>query len=120
MTPGIQIPNNLSFNSYAPQEAAQSKSKSKKHAGGSELLLHSTSHRSLDYTAREEGARTSKPLLNHYIGVYDPRTGKMQVVEAKKMVVRPQVRAKETEAEADLPQKVSSFECFRVALDYGG
>ncbi|KAL2202146.1 hypothetical protein CC79DRAFT_170523 [Sarocladium strictum] len=107
MTPGIQIPNNLSFNSYAPQEVAQSKSKSKKHAGGSELLLHSTSHRSLDYTAREEGARTSKPLLNHYIGVYDPRTGKMQVVEAKKMVVRPQVRAKETEAEADLPQKTN-------------
>ena len=108
MTPGIQIPNNLSFNSYAPQSSAQSKHKSKKHAGGSELLLHSSTHRSLDYTAREEGSRNSAPLLNHYVGVYDPQTGKMQVVEAKKMVVRPQVRAKPAEAaDEEAPKKVN-------------
>jgi DNA-directed RNA polymerase I subunit RPA49 len=109
MTPGIQIPNNLSFNSYAPRELAQSKSRSKRHAGGSELLLHSTTHHSLNYTAREEGARNGTPLVNHYIGVYDPKTGKMQVVEAKKMVVRPQVRAKQTEADDEVPKKVGNL-----------
>lgn len=109
ITPGIQIPNNISFSSYAPQASAQSKHKSKKHAGGAELLLHSTTHRSLDYTAREEGARNSAPLLNHYIGVYDPQTGKMQVVEAKKMVVRPHVRAKPAEIDEDeAPKKVQN------------
>ncbi|KAK0385835.1 hypothetical protein NLU13_7012 [Sarocladium strictum] len=107
ITPGFQIPNKLSFNSYAPREISQSKSRSKKHAGGSELLLHSTSHHSLDYTAREEGTRNSKPLVNHYVGVYDPRTGKMQVVEAKKMVIRPQVRPKQPEAEEDAPKKTN-------------
>ncbi|KAH8169654.1 a49-like RNA polymerase I associated factor domain-containing protein [Sarocladium implicatum] len=110
MTPGIQIPNNLSFNSYAPQSSAQSKQKLKKHAGGSELLLHSSTHRSLDYTAREEGSRNSAPLLNHYVGVYDPQTGKMQVVEAKKMVVRPQVRAKPAEAADEEAPKKSNFD----------
>ena len=60
-----------------------------------ELLLHSTSHRALDLTAREEEARGSKPMLKHYIGVYDPKTGRLEVVEAKRMVVRGQVRAKQ-------------------------
>lgn len=41
-----------------------------------------------------------KPLVNHFVGVYDPATGKMQVVEAKKMVIRGAVRAKQASASA--------------------
>ncbi|KOS19013.1 DNA-directed RNA polymerase I subunit rpa49 [Escovopsis weberi] len=50
--------------------------------------------------AKEEEARASKPLLNHYLGVYDPATGKLQVVEAKKMIVRGAVRAKQVAGSA--------------------
>lgn len=91
------MPSNLVFNSYIPKNAS---SKSKK-AADKALLLHSTTHRNLDYTAREEESRDSKPLLNHFIGIYDPKTGKLQVVEAKKMVVRGAVRSKQVPTSAD-------------------
>lgn len=54
----------------------------------------------MDYTAKEEGIRGSTPLVNHYVGVYDPKTGKMQVVEAKKMILRGAVRAKQASTAA--------------------
>lgn len=102
------MPSDLVFNSYLPKNAS---SKSKKTAD-KRLLLHSTSHRSLDYTAREEEeARDSKPLLNHFIGIYDPKTGKMEVVEAKKMVVRGTVRSKQvpTSTSQQQEKKVGFF-----------
>ncbi|PWI71667.1 hypothetical protein PCL_11761 [Purpureocillium lilacinum] len=94
-TPGLEVPRNVVFHSYQSKDEARSKSKQPKHTIDKEILLHSTAHRSLDYTAREEEPRGSKPLMKHYVGVYDPKTGKLEVVEAKKMVVRGQVRAKQ-------------------------
>lgn len=44
---------------------------------------------------KSEVPRGVKPPLNHFLGIYDPKTGKLQVVEAKKMVVRGTVRAKQ-------------------------
>jgi DNA-directed RNA polymerase I subunit RPA49 len=94
----MEMPSNLTFHSYLPKNATSSKSK--KTAVEKGLLLHSSTHRNLDYTAREE-ERGSKPLLNHYIGIYDPKTGKLQVVEAKKMVVRGAVRSKQVATEQE-------------------
>ncbi|KND92327.1 DNA-directed RNA polymerase I subunit rpa49 [Tolypocladium ophioglossoides CBS 100239] len=94
-TPGIDFPNKLSFHSYQPRDGSGSKTKPNKQVGDKELLLHATAHRSLDYTAREEEPRGSKPLMNHFVGIYDAKTGKLEVIEAKKMVVRGQVRAKQ-------------------------
>lgn len=92
------MPSNLKFHSYLPKNATSTKSK--KTAIEKGLLLHSSTHRNLDYTAREE-ERGSKPLLNHYIGIYDPQTGKLQVIEAKKMVVRGAVRSKQVATEQE-------------------
>jgi DNA-directed RNA polymerase I subunit RPA49 len=85
------LPNGLTFHSY------QRKSDAKKKSGLSvnkSLLLHSTEHRTIDYTAKEEDT----DHLNHFLGVYDPKTGKMEVIQAKKMVVRGSVRAKQASA----------------------
>lgn len=49
----------------------------------------------MDYTVKADGTRGAKPALNHFLGVYDPKTGKLEVVEAKKMVMRASVRAKQ-------------------------
>jgi len=64
-----------------------------------ELLLHSSAHQKLDYTAQEEEADGVDTLLKHYVGVYDPETGKMEVMEARKMVVRGVVRAHQATAD---------------------
>lgn len=77
------------------QNESKTKTKTPKLAANQALLLHSTSHHSLNYIAKEEEFRDSKPLLNHFVGIYDPTTGDLQVVEAKKMVVRGSVRAKQ-------------------------
>ena len=67
-----------------------------------ELILHSSEHPKLDYTAQEEESGGADALLKHYVGVYDPETGKMEVMEARKMVVRGSVRAQQAVAEDEL------------------
>jgi len=56
-------------------------------------LLHSSAHPKLDYTAREEASNGSDKYLKDYIGVYDPETGKLQLVQARKAVVRSTLRS---------------------------
>ncbi|KAI5459881.1 RNA polymerase I associated factor, A49-like protein [Mariannaea sp. PMI_226] len=109
ISPGFQIPTDISFQSYAPMSESKSKSKTSKPAGEKNILLHSTAHRSLDYTIKSEAPRGTKPALNHFIGIYDPKTGKMQVVEAKKMTIRGTVRAKQAAA-SDLTAKQTMME----------
>ena len=64
-----------------------------------ELLVQSSSHPTIDYLGREEEGGADS-LLKHYLGVYDPTTGKLQVMEARKMVVRGTVRSHEAGPEA--------------------
>lgn len=121
-TPGVEISENVAFYPYQPREGSRSKSTKSKHAGDKELLLHSTSHRSLDYTAREEGKRGLNQLVNHYVGIYDPKTGNLEVVEAKKMVVRGMVRAKQAPASSmgeDLAKRVRSISLHEVHFSMG-
>lgn len=100
--PGISIAKDAVFNSYTRQPTTSKRPRHRSH----DLLLHSTSHNSLDYTAREDKPKDGNGLLSHYIGLFDPATGQLQLVEAKKMVVRGAVRAQQA-AEDDMqsPQK---------------
>lgn len=125
-SPGLQLSNNIPFNSYVPKN--ESKIKKPKSAGEKDFLLHSTVHRSLDYTVKAETPRGTKPPLNHFFGIYDPETGKLQVVEAKKMVIRGTVRAKQASA-ADLGERTAKQVCLRefayltialIMVDYDG
>lgn len=75
------------------------------------MLLHSSTHNTVDYTARE--GKGPDALLKHYIGVFDPKTGKMQVVEAKKMVIRGVVRAKQA-TEEEMVQKTAAMVRMRL------
>lgn len=68
---------------------------------GPELLLHSSTHPKLDYTAREEASNGSENYLSHYIGVYDPESGQLQLVQARKAVVRSTLRSAATRANED-------------------
>jgi DNA-directed RNA polymerase I subunit RPA49 len=97
-TPGLVIPEDVRFHSYAKNEANTTKKRKQRSQGPpKDLLLHSTSHRTLDYTAREDRPKGTEPLLNHYIGVFDPASGELKVIEAKKMVVRGLVRSRKAE-----------------------
>lgn len=92
-SPGLCLPKSLSFKAYSEPEPSTSK-RSKKTAPPSGLLLHSSAHEKMDYTAKEEGPGGRESHLKHYIGVFDPETGRLSVMEAKKMTVRAVVRAR--------------------------
>lgn len=89
------------FNSYSRRPAKRPRHRK------DDLLLHSTSHRTLDYTAREDKPKDGQPLLKHYVGLFDPATGQLQLVEAKKMVVRGAVRAQQATEEDMRSQEMS-------------
>lgn len=64
-----------------------------------ELLLQSSAHPRLDYIGREEQDGTAESLLKHYVGVYDPQSGDLKVMEAHKVVIRSILRSEDTEME---------------------
>lgn len=78
------------------------------------MVLHSTSHPLMEYTGRE----VSTPGLQHFIGIFDPKSGKMEVVEAKKMVVRGAVRSQQVgEAKDKQVRLVPPFAISRTGAD---
>ncbi|KAK7742089.1 DNA-directed RNA polymerase I subunit rpa49 [Cytospora paraplurivora] len=107
---GIAIPQDTKFNTYS-----RAPTKRPRHAA-SDLLLHSTSHRTLDYSAREDKPKGGQPLLKHYIGLFDPASGQLQLVEAKKMVIRGSVRAQQAPEEAMQSQKLSNMSELKTEL----
>jgi len=54
----------------------------------------------MDYTAREEEVGDLGSLLKHYVGVYDPETKKLEIVEARPMLVRGVVKSRRATADA--------------------
>jgi DNA-directed RNA polymerase I subunit RPA49 len=99
-SPGISIPGDIPFYPYINKDATSSKTSKKTPPIHRDLILHSTSHPSLDYTAKEDRFLGGQPILRHFIGIYDPKTGKLEVAEAKKMVIRGVVRARKAANEA--------------------
>ena len=81
-----------------------------------EFLLHSGQHPKLDYTAREEEIGGADTLLKHYLGVYDPKSGKLEVMEARKMVVRGVVRAHQAAAEDTIQSVSPHLNLMRAAM----
>ncbi|KAI6359333.1 hypothetical protein MCOR25_007094 [Pyricularia grisea] len=96
--PGLSVSPSVQFNPYTKLRKASSKSRNGPVLG--DILLHSSSHRSLDYTAREEQSQNGEGFLRHYIGVFDPKTGELEVVEARKVTIRGSVRSQQAPAEA--------------------
>jgi DNA-directed RNA polymerase I subunit RPA49 len=60
------------------------------------VLLQSSEHPRLDYLAREEKNGSSEGQLKDYIGVYDPASGKLQLMPVPRVTVRSTLRS-ETE-----------------------
>ena len=72
-----------------------------------ELLLHSSDHSKIDYTARQNQDVGAQSVLKHYVGVFDPATKTLQVVEARKVSVRNTLRSEEHEAREENAAEVA-------------
>ncbi|KAL8713754.1 MAG: hypothetical protein Q9220_002280 [cf. Caloplaca sp. 1 TL-2023] len=91
-TPGLTPSPDLSLKAYTKARKPKASSTGKSHISTSEHLLHTSQHRKLDYLASEEEASGKEGLLSHYIGVYDPHSAQLQLVRARKLVLRGIVR----------------------------
>lgn len=88
--PGMTIPSDLKFTSFSKKDAV----------GKSSLLLHSSEHPTIDYVGTESAQiEATEKGIKHYIAVFDPASGSLNVVEAKKMTVRSCVRVPDQESE---------------------
>ena len=94
--PGLDLPTNVPLKAYKRARTGttpRATTAGRSILSESELLLHCSAHPKLDYTAREEVSGGAESLLRHYVGVYDPKTGELQVVPARNVVVRGTLRA---------------------------
>lgn len=97
-TPGLSVSSSQILKSYTRSRPNPSKTAGKSAIATREFLLRSEDDSKLQYTAKEEEADEAEsaatgPYLKYYVGVYDPETGKLDVMEARSMVVRGTVRA---------------------------
>ncbi|KAI1144009.1 RNA polymerase I associated factor, A49-like protein [Hypoxylon sp. FL0543] len=106
-SPGLCIPSSVKFQVYTAPQPTGSKRSKRADSHTPKLLLHSSSHGKLEYTAKEEGSGGCESHIKHYVGVFDPKTGQIEVIEAKKMTVRGAVRAQEPPEEDTAERQAS-------------
>ena len=116
-TPGAGLPENLPLKPYRRERTEAVPRPS--NVTSSELLLHSSAHPKIDFTARE-GEEVADPYLSHYLGVFDPESGELQLVEVPSVNVRGNVRQaapeREDDSEAEEPVEVCFGDFVRQSL----
>lgn len=118
-TPGLALPNKIQLQPYTKARRGASQRAGRSRAiAATELLLQSSTHPKIDYVAREEESGVPDALLKHYVGVYDPDTGKLEVVEARKMVVRGSVRDHQARIEDNMPMAGTCYGRWYQSANY--
>jgi DNA-directed RNA polymerase I subunit RPA49 len=98
------LPADLQFASYHNKASSQ-------------LLLHSSDHDTIDFSAVE--TRTTDTIdahLKYYVAVYDPSTSRLTVTEAKKVAARSHLRQFEKPREEEEAPEENTRQAARTAL----
>lgn len=98
---GLAVPKDIKFKAFSRPRGESAKKATE------ELLLHSSDHPKIDYTARENRDVGAEASLKHYVGVYDPVAKKLQVVEARKIAVRSTLRSEDQQAQEEHAAEVA-------------
>ncbi|KAF2404383.1 RNA polymerase I associated factor, A49-like protein [Trichodelitschia bisporula] len=93
-TPGFTASTDLALNTYRRIHEVRGSTRR------SELLLHSSKHPRLDYLAKEELGGGTDAFLKHYVGVFNPKMGEVEVIEVPKLVLRSELRPHQDEIDA--------------------
>ena len=115
-TPGLSFPPNLALKPFNKPRIPNLSSTGRSHVTNSEHLLHTSAHPTIDYIGREEEGGGTDGLLSHYIGVYDPQSGGLQLMRARKLVLRRCLRATPTQVEQEAEAANVSRTTFLVAF----
>ncbi|KAF2676761.1 DNA-directed RNA polymeras-like protein I 49 kDa polypeptide [Lentithecium fluviatile CBS 122367] len=116
-TPGLNFPSKITFKPYKRSKILPS-------GEVSDVLLQSSEHARLDYVAREEKDGSSESQLRDYIGVYDPVTGKLQLMPVRRVTVRSTLRSETEElqnqqARIDAVRSTNTTKRHELAKEFG-
>lgn len=93
------LPEALNFSSYSNSYTSTR----------SKLLLQSSDHATIDFVAVESSTVFSaEKHMKHYVAVFDPVAGKLDVTEAKRMIVRPRIRQFQTDRESEEEEEATA------------
>ncbi|KAL1956258.1 hypothetical protein VTO42DRAFT_7518 [Malbranchea cinnamomea] len=107
-TPGVNLSESVPLDAFTKPRGKRSKSAIENaDIASSELLLHSSAHPKLDFTGNE-GEDELDNHWNHYVAIYDPDAGTLQVAEARKMTVRARIREVIPESEEESDEEVTA------------
>lgn len=116
--PGLSIPASIAFQTFHKQGPTnKEKHKHSTKSKAQEILLHSREHPAINYTAREHPTGSDAHLTKHYVAVYDPQTGELQVVEARKMDVRSSLRIEDEQLREKEKQESVGFDAYTTLQD---
>jgi DNA-directed RNA polymerase I subunit RPA49 len=106
----IRVPD-LSFKAY-------NKTTPKIPLSKQELLLHTSEHPRLDYIASESFPNDCESLLDHYVGIYDPATGQLELHKARRMKLSCTLRPDQEQLDRMTKQKEYQTVCLIVYPQY--
>ncbi|EGD92548.1 hypothetical protein TESG_00121 [Trichophyton tonsurans CBS 112818] len=101
-SPGLTVPETLPLSTYIKSRQQRMKHAENANLAMTEALLHTSGHPKLNFTGRE-GENQLDNLLNHYVAIYDPKDNTVQLLEARKMMIRgcPREAIEEVEEESE-------------------
>lgn len=116
-TPGLSVPPRITFNPYKHTKVPP-------HGDSTHLLLQSSQHARLNYTAQEEQDGSAESQLKDYVGVFDPATSKLQLVPVQRVVVRNTLRSeteemREEQAVLEARQNTMTAKRYALAAEFG-
>lgn len=114
--PILAVPVGLNLPHNSMEAYQQSVPNSKIPKSDLKLILHSSEHPRMDFIGKEEFGNGAEKLLNHYIGIYDPQTGQMEMIKARKVAVRTVLRP--TQEEIDELAKGRDYQTVRLVLQH--
>jgi DNA-directed RNA polymerase I subunit RPA49 len=71
----------------------------------SEMLLHSSAHPRMDFVGNKDFANSSDALMDHYIGIYDPKLSSLRLIQANRLALRATLRPSAEELKNEAAKK---------------
>ena len=94
-SPGLNTPG-IPYKAYIKSRASKSSNDGQPTPNTHSLLLHSSEHPRLDYTA---APNTLDQELSHYVAIFDPTTNELQITPAHHLSLRTTLRSETAEQE---------------------
>lgn len=112
--PGLSVPQ-ISFKAYA-KASGRAKDSTKIKPDTHSVILHSTKHPKLDYTATPAA---SESQTAHYVAVYDPKAQKLQIVPSHHLNLRSTLRTENQDVKDNQQKRTIAQQREQLGQEFG-